>query len=84
MSSEAVSQVPEEVAPTAMMGKEIGRSTLQSGCNVARTTDYENVFVMRSSHTCGPSSHDQDVRTVITFKRDICPKQTNHPPSDSE
>jgi len=31
---------------------------------------------MRSTHTRDPSSHDQDVRTAITFKRDICPKQT--------
>jgi hypothetical protein len=58
MSSEGVSEVLEEVAPIATRGKEIGQSTLQSGCNVTRMTDYENVFVMRSTHTCDPSSHD--------------------------
>ena len=76
MSSEGVSEVLEEVAPVAMRGKEINTFTSQSGCNVARVTDYENASIMRSTHTCDPASHDQDVRTAITFKRDICPKQT--------
>jgi hypothetical protein len=74
MSSEGVSEVLEEVAPIAMRGKEIGDGGFQSGCNVARITDYENVSIMRSTHTCDPSSHDQDVRTAITFKRETCPK----------
>lgn len=75
MSSEAVSEVLEEVAPVAMRGKEISTGVFQSGCNVARTTDYENVSIMRSTHTCDPLSHEQDVRTAITFKQDNCPKQ---------
>ena len=74
MSSEGVSEVLEEVAPIAMRGKEIFAATHQSGCNVARITDYENVSIMRSTHTCDPSSRDQDVRTAITFKRETCPK----------
>jgi hypothetical protein len=74
MSSAGVSEVLEEVAPIAMRGKEINTLTHESGCNVAHMTDYENVFIMRSTHTCDPSSLDQDVRTAITFKRDICPK----------
>jgi hypothetical protein len=74
MSSEGASQVLEEVAPVAMRGKEINSGSLVSGCNVARFTEYENLSIMRSTHTCEPSSHDQDVRIAITFKRDICPK----------
>jgi hypothetical protein len=74
ISSEGVSEVLEEVAPIAMRGKEINASYLVSGCNEARVTEYQNVSIMRSTHTCNPSSHDQDVRTAITFKRDICPK----------
>jgi hypothetical protein len=74
MSSEGVSEVLEEVAPIAMRGKEVNASVLVSGCNRARVTEYENVSIMRSTHTCDPSSHDQDVRTAISFKRDICPK----------
>jgi len=74
MSSEGVSEVLEEVAPVAMRGKEINAGVLMSGCNEARVTEYENVSIMRSTHTCEPTSHDQDVRTAITFKREICPK----------
>jgi hypothetical protein len=74
MSSEGVSEVLEEVAPVAMRGKEISDGSFQSGCNVARITDYENLSIMRSTHMCDPSSHDQDVRTAITFKRETCPK----------
>ena len=74
MSSEGVSEVLEEVAPIAMRGKEIFAATHQSGCNVVRVTEYENVYLMRSTHTCDPSSHEQDVRTTITFKREICPR----------
>jgi len=74
MSSEGVSEALEEVVPVAMRGKETNTLTHESGCNVVHMTDYENVFIMRSTHTCDPSSHDQDMRTAITFKRDICPK----------
>jgi hypothetical protein len=74
MSSEGVSEVLEEVAPIAMRGKEINALTHQSGCNVVHMTDYENVVIMRSTHTCDPSSLDQDARTAITFKRGTCPK----------
>lgn len=73
MSSEGVSEVLEEVVPVTMRGKEINTGSFQSGCNVARITEYENVVLMRSTHTCDPSSNEQDVRTTITFKRAICP-----------
>ena len=75
MSSKDVSEVLEQVAPVAMRGKQISTSLTMSGCNQIRLTVYENVSIMRSTHTCEPSSPDQDIRTAITFKRDICPKQ---------
>jgi hypothetical protein len=74
MRSEAVSEVIEEVAPTAMRGKEINSAIVQSGCNVAAFTDYENVSIMRATHECDPGSPDRDASTTIIFKRDICPK----------
>lgn len=74
MSSEGASQVLEEVAPVATRGKKINSVIHVSGCNEARMTDYENVFIMRTTHTCDSSSPDQDVRIAITFKREICPK----------
>jgi hypothetical protein len=83
MSSDGVSEVLEEIAPATMRGNEILSAIRVSGCNEYRITDYENVSIMRSTHTCDPSSHDQDVRTTITFKRDICPKQITHPQPQS-
>ena len=77
MSSEGVAEVLEEVAPVAMRGEEINTVFVVSGCNEARTTDYEKVWIMRTTHTCDPSSLNQDVRTTITFKREICPKPKN-------
>jgi len=74
MSSERVSEVLEEVAPVAMRGNEISTMTHVSGCNEVHITDFENVLIRRSTHTCDPSSQNQDVRTAITFKRDTCPK----------
>ena len=75
MSSEDASQVLEEVAPVAMRGKETNPAMIDvSGCNKIHMTDYENVFIMRTTHTCDASSLDQDVRIAIAFKRDICPK----------
>src|SRR6267378_6829082 len=75
MSSEGASQVLEEVAPVATRGKEINSRIDFTGCVAVRMTDYENVFIMLTTHTCGDSSsHDQDVRIAITFKREICPK----------
>jgi hypothetical protein len=82
MSSDGVSEVLEEIAPATMRGNEILSNILVSGCNESRMTDYENVSIMRSKHTCDPSSPDQDVRTTIMFKRDICPKQTKQPQSN--
>lgn len=83
MSSEGASQVLEEVAPVAMRGKEINSSSFVSGCNLARFIEYENLSIMRSTHTCDPSSHDQDARIAITFKWDICPKPKNVAYGDS-
>lgn len=48
MSSEGVSEVLEKVAPVAMRGKQINDGSFQSGCNVGRFTEYENVWIMRT------------------------------------
>jgi len=74
MSSDGASQVLEEVAPVAIRGKETNAMIDVTGCVQVHMTDYENVFIMRTRHTCDASSLDQDVRIAITFKRDICPK----------
>lgn len=74
MSSEGVSEVLEEVAPVAMRGKRISGRIDFAGCIAINETDYENVSLSRSMYTCDPSSHDQDVGTTITFRREICPR----------
>lgn len=74
MPSEGVSELLEEIAPVATRGKLINEGSFQSGCNVGRFTEYENVWIMRARHECDPSSQDRDATTSITFKRDICPK----------
>jgi hypothetical protein len=74
MSSEAVSEVLEEVAPVAMRGNVISRSSFQSSCAVGYITEYENVSIMRGMSECKSTSPDHDSRTQIIFKRDICPK----------
>ena len=79
MSSDGVSEVLEEIAPATMRGKEILAAIRVSGCNEAHINDYEKVSIMRSKHTCDPSSPDQDVRTTVMFKREICPKQAMQP-----
>jgi len=75
MPSEAVTEVIEEVAPSAMRGNLIGKSSFQSGYNVGAISDYENVSIMRATHECEPDSPNRDASFTISFKRDICPKQ---------
>lgn len=79
MSSRDVSDVLEEIAPALLRGKEITSAIFRSGCNISRLVEYENSYIMRTTHTCEPSSKDQDVRTTITFKRNNCPN--NVPPA---
>lgn len=73
MSSEGVTEILEEIVPAAIRGKEISTAIVQSGCNESRTTEFDAVRIMRTKHTCDSASRDQDVRTAVTFKRDICP-----------
>jgi hypothetical protein len=77
MSSEAVSEVLEEVAPVATRGNVISRGSFQSSCAVGYITDYENVSIMRGMSECKSSSPDHDSRTQIIFKRGICPQTKN-------
>jgi hypothetical protein len=77
MSSEAVSQVLDEIAPVALRGNVISRSSFQSSCAVGYITEYENVSILRGMSECKSTSPDHDSRTQIIFKRDICPKSRN-------
>jgi hypothetical protein len=75
MSSDAVTEVLEEIAPASMRGNETGRSMTMSGCNKIEIAEYANVSIMRSTHNCVPSSPDRDMQATVTFKRDACRAQ---------
>jgi hypothetical protein len=75
MPSETVSEVIEEVVPTAMRGKLVNSGSFQSGCNVGAFREYEHVSILRATHDCEPDSPNRDASTTVNFKRDVCPKQ---------
>jgi len=75
MSSDAVTEVLEEIAPAGVRGKETGKSITMSGCNKVEIVEYENLSIMRSTHNCVPSSPNRDMRTTVTLKRDACRTQ---------
>ena len=74
MPAAVVSDVIAVVAPVATRGKQLNEITSTDGCNIARITDYENVTIARATHECLPVKPDQDARTSINFKRDVCQK----------
>ena len=76
MSSKSVSAMLEELLPLTTRGNEINSETVQVEGNTLLETDYQNVSIRRicSSQSCVSSSENQDVRTLIVFKRDTCPK----------
>jgi hypothetical protein len=76
MSSRGVSDVLEELVPAATGGKQTNSTTIQIGGNALLQTDYENLFIRRicSSQPCAFSDENQDVRTLVIFKRVSCPE----------
>lgn len=74
MSSEAVTDILEEIVPAHSRGREIGRAITASGCNEFQLVEYENVTIMRSTHNCLPLKPDREIQATVALKRDICPK----------
>ena len=75
MSSDAVTEVLEEMVPLGSRGSQIRSLLTNSGCNQVRLTDYAHVSIMRSTHNCLPLKPEHEMRATITFKRDICRTQ---------
>ena len=75
MSSQGVSDVLQEVVPIATRGKQTDSTNIQVGGNALLKTDYENVSIRRicTSQSCVSSNENQDVRTLVAFKRGTCP-----------
>ena len=73
MSSEAVTEILEEIAPTLTRGRLIGITDTAFGLGM-EILDYENVLIMRSAvRCCSSDSKQQEGRAIVGFKRDICP-----------
>lgn len=50
MSSDAVTEILEEIVPSNIRGKETGTSVSAMGCNESQIVEYEKVSIMRSTH----------------------------------
>ena len=72
MSSDAVTEVLEEIAPAGIRGKETGKISTLTGCNQCDIVEYENLSIARSTHNCIPSSPNRDTESTVTFKREAC------------
>lgn len=77
MPSGSVSAVLQQLLPSATTGKQINSITDQVEGMTLLESNFENVSVRRicSSPSCASSNENQDVRTLLIFKRDACPKE---------
>ena len=76
MSSPGVSRVLQELLPPATRGRQVDSSSIQVEGNTLLKTNYEKASIRRicSSPSCISSTENQDLRTLVVFKRDACPK----------
>ena len=75
MSSDAVTDVLEELVPLSSRGPQIGSIISNSGCNQMRFTDYLFVTITRSTHNCLPLRPEREMRATVRFKREACRRQ---------
>ena len=67
-----VSQILEELSPSATRGK-AGLATLtKSGCNELSVAEFDTVTVIRSFHRCDATKKAQELSSQIIFKRSAC------------
>ena len=76
MSSPGVSHVLQELLPLATRGRQVDSNSVQVEGNTLVRTDYEKLSIRRvcSSQSCVSSTENQDLRTLVVFKRDACPR----------
>ena len=67
MSSEAVTEILEDIAPTDERGKVVQTITT-NGCNEFQILEYENVSITRSTHNCLPLKPEREMRATAVFK----------------
>ena len=73
MSSEAVTEILEDIIPTEERGKIVQASTT-NGCNEFQVLEYKSVSITRSTHNCLPLKPEREVRATAVFKREACRK----------
>jgi hypothetical protein len=71
MSSGPVSEILEEIAPSAKRGKLNGGGTFCAGSPGVHTDDYDYVLITRHLR-CGEDNTESNA--TMNFKRDACPK----------
>ena len=76
MSSPGVSRVLQELLPPDTRGRQIDSNSVQVDGNTLLRTEYEKLSIRRicSSQSCISSTENQDLRTLVVFKRDACPR----------
>jgi len=76
MSSKGVSDVLQELLPVATWGKQIDSTATQAAAGTLLETDYENLSIRRfcSTESCVSSNENQDLRSLVVFRRATCPK----------
>jgi len=76
MSSPDVSGVLQALLPPVTRGRQVNSNSIQVDGNTLLKTDYETLSIRRicSSPSCVSSSENQDLRTLVVFKREACPR----------
>jgi hypothetical protein len=72
ISPEKVTDILDEIVPVSTRGKQLNSYVFESGCNVMRSIEYENVSIGHATHECIPLQPDRESSATVTFKRDIC------------
>ncbi len=76
MSSETVTGILEEVAPTSARGKVTGHVHTATGCNNFDIDEYGQLSIARSTHNCLPLKPEREMRATVTFKRNTCASES--------
>ena len=75
ISAVTVTEILEEIVPTAMRGKQIPAGEWATSCaNENEEFEYDNVLIVRSVNSCAQSKPNPENSATVYLKRDICPK----------
>jgi hypothetical protein len=76
LPSPGVSRVLQELLPLSTRGKQVNSDSIQVDGKTLFETDYEKLSIRRicSAQSCISSNENQDLRTLVVFKRDACPR----------